>query len=87
MKVSNIVTKVLGKEDGEVNFAIKALVENVDDDHSDAFVHIQGLDGDGFEIHSLYLEGTIPRGKNRELTTRDEVEEAIFGKIVKWQSQ
>ena len=50
MKVSDIATKVINKDDdGYVSFAIKALVEN-DSDEEEVYVCLQGLDNEDFEV-------------------------------------
>ena len=87
MKVSNIATKVLKiDDDGEVSFAIKALVEN-DSNSEDVYVSLQGLDNEGFEVYEMMLTGKISTGESKVLTTSDYVEEKIFEQIINWQEK
>ena len=87
IKVSDIATKVLEEDDeGYISFTIKALVEN--DSDEDIYFSLQGIDSDGFEILNVDLEGEIPRGKNKILTTRaDYIKNNLFAQIVKWQTK
>ena len=86
MKVTGIETKVLSRseEDGQITFAIRALVEN-DSDDADVSVTLQGLDSDGFERCDLYLQGNIPIGTSRSLTTKRDVAADIFSAVATWQ--
>ena len=86
MKVTDIQTKILEVEEeyDEIMFSIKATVEN-DSNDTEVMVVIQGLDSDGFEIHSEMLDGNIPIGKTRVLTSRSDMSKKLYGQIVKWQ--
>ena len=89
MKVSDIVTKVIKKEDedGDISFAIKALIEN-DSDDEDIYVNLQGLDSDGFEIYDVTLTGKISIGKSNTLTTKvTYINKELFEQIVTWQDK
>ena len=55
----DIATRVVSKDEDDISFAIKALVQNGSDD-PEVFITLQGLDSDGFEIYDLILEGIIP---------------------------
>ena len=86
--VHDIATRRVPSEDEDyMSFAIKALVQNGSDD-PEVFVTLQGLDSDGFEIYDIILEGTIPIGASKVLTTkRDYVDKEIFEQIVGWQQK
>ena len=89
MKISNIVTKIIAedKEDNQIEFAIKMLVEN-DTEKDHFYIELQGLDSDGFEIYDIMEECTIPIGESREFTRKyDYVDKELFSKIVKWQQK
>ena len=86
--VNDIATRrVVSEDEDYTSFAIKALVQNGSDD-PDVLVKVQGLDSDGFEIFHVWLEGTIPIGASKVLTTReDDVDKEIFEQIKSWQQQ
>ena len=86
MKVTDIQTKIIDAEEDydEIMFSIKATVEN-DSNSTDVMVVIQGIDSDGFEIHSELLDGSIPVGETRVLTTRSDMNKKLYDRIVKWQ--
>ena len=86
MKVTDIQTKILEVEEeyDEIMFSIKATVEN-DSNDTEIMVVIQGLDSDGFEIHSEMLDGNIPIGETRVLTSRSDMSKKLYEQIVKWQ--
>ena len=84
--VSDIATKVVSEDEDEISFAIKALVQNGYDD-PDVLVKVQGLDSDGFEIFDLWLEGTIPSGASKVLTTREDIDKELFEQIKGWQQR
>ncbi len=87
MKVSDIATKVINKDDdGYVSFAIKALVEN-DSDEEEVYVCLQGLDNEDFEVYEMTLTGKISTGESKVLTTSDYVAASIFEQIIKWQEK
>lgn len=88
IKVSDIATKVVGKEDdGELSFAIKALVEN-NTDEEEICVPLQGLDDDGFEMYEVILEGNISVGQSKVLTTKESyVDQKLFNQIVEWRAK
>ena len=87
MNVCDIATKVLIDDEDDFAFAIKARVENpVDDDDEDVCVSLQGLDADGFEVCELVLEGTVPPGESKILTTKeDDVDRTLYEQIAEWQ--
>jgi hypothetical protein len=89
VKVSNIETKIIKDvdEDGEITFAIKALVENeFTDEDENVYVTVQGLDGEGFVVHEIDLSGKIPFGTSKVLTAKEDYfENEIYSKIVSWQ--
>ena len=61
--VTDIAYKVIKEdEDGWVDVAIKATVENQSDDE-DVTVELQGVDGEGFEVCSVFLDGHVPARK------------------------
>lgn len=85
--VSNIATKVLKRdaEDETLSFSIKADVTNKTDD-SDVCIELQGLDSEGFEIYSVYLEGKIQPNGTKTLTDKQEyVDFSDFDQIASWQ--
>ena len=86
MKVYDIATKVIATddEDDEIEFAIKASVENQSDD-KDVFIELQGVDADGFEVETVFLEGRIAPGEQKTLTTKETIDKALFEQIVNWQ--
>ena len=85
--VSDIATRVVSEDEGEISFAIKALVQN-GSDGPELYVKLQGLDSDGFEIYDVMLTGTIPIGTNKVLTTREDyVDKKIFEQIRSWQQK
>ena len=84
--VSDIATRVVSADEDDFSFAIKALVQNGSDD-PDVLVKVQGLDSDGFEIFHLWLEGTIPIGASKVLTTREDIDKELFEQIKSWQQQ
>ena len=89
--VSNIATREISEaisSDGRwMSFSIKASVEN-NSDKTEISLCLQGLDSEGFEIYRVYLEGRIPIGENRMLTTKeDDVNKKLFEQIVKWEGK
>ena len=84
--VNDIATRVVSEDEDDFSFAIKALVQNGSDD-PDVLVKVQGLDSDGFEIFDLWLEGTIPTGASKVLTTREYVDKELFEQIKSWQQR
>lgn len=89
--VSNIATREISEaisSDGRrMSFSIKASVEN-NSDKTEISLCLQGLDSEGFEIYRVYLEGRIPIGENRMLTTKeDDVDKKLFEQIVKWEGK
>ena len=84
---NDIATRVVSEDEDDFSFAIKALVQNGSDD-PEVFITLQGLDSDGFEIYDVILEGTIPIGASKVLTTREDyVDKELFGQIVGWQQK
>ena len=84
---NDIATRVVSEDEDDFSFAIKALVQNGSDD-PEVFITLQGLDSDGFEIYDVILEGTIPIGASKVLTTREDyVDKKLFGQIVGWQQK
>ena len=84
---NDIATRVVSEDEDDFSFAIKALVQNGSDD-PEVFITLQGLDSDGFEIYDVMLEGTIPIGASKVLTTRkDYVDKELFGQITAWQQK
>ena len=58
----------------------------MDSDDPELYVILQGLDSDDFEIYDVMLEGTIPIGTSKVLTTRENyVDKKVFEQIVGWQ--
>ncbi|MDP8263691.1 MAG: hypothetical protein P9M13_10385 [Candidatus Ancaeobacter aquaticus] len=85
MKVSDIAVKVMPDDNDRISFAIKALVGN-DSDDTEVLVELQGLDSDGFEVYTLLLEGEIPIGGSKVLTTKEDyIEKDLFDQIAEWQ--
>lgn len=85
--VSDIATRVVSEDEDDLSFAIKALVQNGSDD-PELYVELQGLDSDGFEIYDVMLEGTIPIGTSKVLTTKENyVDKEIFEQIRSWQQK
>ena len=89
--VSNIATREISEaisSDGRwMSFSIKASVEN-NSDKTEISLCLQGLDSEGFEIYRVYLEGRIPIGENRMLTSKeDDVNKKLFEQIVKWEGK
>ena len=84
---SDIATRVVSEDEDGISFAIKTLVQNGSDD-PELYVILQGLDSDGFEIYDVMLEGTIPIGTSKVLTTRkDYVDKELFEQITVWQQK
>ena len=83
--VTNIAYKVIKEdEDDWVEGAIKATVENQSDDE-DVMVELQGVDAEGFEVCSVFLDGRVPPGKSKVLTTKEAIEKSIYEMITHWQ--
>ena len=85
-EVSNIAAKLISTDDEDVTVAIKETVENRSDDE-DVTIEIQGVDADGFEVERTYLEGDIPIGGTRTLTTRTDIARELYEQITHWQRQ
>ena len=84
-EVFDIAYKVIKEdEDGWVDVAIKATIENQSDDE-DVMVEIQGVDREGFEVESVVLSGRVPIGKSKVLTTKESIEKSLFKMITLWQ--
>ena len=72
-------------EDGEIDFAIKATIQN-DSDDDDIFVTFQGLDEDGFVVHEIICNINIPIGTSRTITQKEDyVSYELYSDIVEWQ--
>ena len=90
VEVTNIGVKVLkvDYDDNQVSYAIKADVTNLRDDEysdEDVTVWLQGIDSDGFEILSLYLEGNVKLNTTKTLTDRkDYCDKNEFDSVVNW---
>ena len=83
--VTDIAYKVIKEnEDGWVDVSLKATVENQSDDE-EVMVELQGVDGEGFEVHSVFLDGHVPIGKSKVLTTKEGIEKSIYNMITHWQ--
>ena len=85
-EVSNIAAKLISTDDEDVTFAIKATVKN-NSHGEDVLIKIQGVDADGFEIESVFLDGTVPIGGTRTLTTREDIARELYEQITHWQQQ
>ena len=84
---NDIATRVVSEDEDGISFAIKVLVQNGSDD-PEVFITLQGLDSDGFEIYDVILEGTIPIGTSKVLTTREDyVDKELFEQITVWQQK
>lgn len=92
-KVSELSVKKLKVDGNEVTFAIKATVtrlshpEGFDDNDNNLMVHIQGLDEDGFERESVFLDGKVPVGTTKTLTKKEFYSDGDFDEIVTWQAK
>ena len=84
---SDIATRVVSEDENYMSFAIKALVQN-GSDGTQLYVELQGLDSDGFEIYDVLLQGIIPIGASKVLTTREDyVDKELFEQITVWQQK
>ena len=86
--VAEIATKVLAvpdDEDGNLEFAIKAVVTNHGSDPEELAVELQGIDAEGFELANIFLTGTVLPGQSRTLTNRGYESPGTFRQIVCWQ--
>lgn len=84
-KVSDVATKVIATdEDGDVQLAIKATVEN-GSDSEDITIWLQGVDAEGFEVEDAYLEGNIPVGGSQTLTGKILIKGELYKQISRWQ--
>jgi len=81
--VSDLVVKTLEIDDGDIEFAIKATVQNLSDD-SDVSIYIQCIDEDDFEIYSFFLDSTIAVGETDIITTRETIPYSTFQQIKDW---
>ena len=85
MRISDVKMKIVSTDGENVDFAIKALVFN-DSRDDDVLLDIQALDEEGFGLYTLYLEGIIPVGESRVLTTKtDDVKKSLYDQIALWQ--
>lgn len=91
IKVSNIAVKILkvDNEENELSYAVKADITNSKDDEyseEEVMVEIQGIDEDGFEIISVYLNGNVKFNTTKTLTDRLEYQDKDeFNQVVSWQ--
>ena len=71
MKIENISTKVIrpGNHNEIIDYSIKCTVHN-DTMAEHVRINLQGLDFDGFEIDTVTIDGTIPVGETKVMTTR-----------------
>ena len=84
-KVSDIATKVIATdEDGDVQLAIKATVEN-GSDSEDVGMWLQGVDAEGFEVEDAYLAANITVGGSQTLTTKIFIKGELYKQISRWQ--
>ena len=79
-----VVTDV--DHEGDLKISLKATVTN-NSDRDEAYVDIQGVDKDGFELVAVSLTGHIPVGRTRVLTTTAYASNSLFEQIVDWQQQ
>ncbi len=86
IKVENIAVKLLKTDDDNVSYAIKADVTNNQDDETEIFLELQGVDVDGFGILEIFLEGNIPFGQTKTLTKREDYcDKNDFHSVMRWQ--
>ncbi len=85
--LTNIATRIVTSDEDGLSFAIKAEVLNRSDD-PDVYLEVQGVDAEGFVIYSVYLDGNVPVGTGKTLTTLEEcVNLTVFEQIVTWQTK
>jgi len=88
LNVSDIATKVLTEpdDDGDVNVAVKATIMNDDESEAvDGHVVIQGVDSDGFEVETIYLQYSLAPRESKIVSDRTNMKFEEFSRIARLQ--
>lgn len=85
--VGEIATRLRAEADdsGDVTFAIAVDVTNNTQQAIEAFVDLQAVDSDGFELTDLTLRGSLGPGETKRLSDQTYMPERDYRAIAKWQ--
>lgn len=85
--VGKIATKLRSEPDesGDVSYAIAVDVTNNTQQAVEAFVDLQAVDSDGFELTDVTLRGSLGPGETKRLSDQNYMPHRDFLAIAKWQ--
>lgn len=90
LEIYDIATRIIIEEpddEGDIQIAIKATVDNIAYDSGNVFFDIQAIDEDDFELETYRLSGNIPVGETKVLTTKEYMNEILYQQVKEWRVQ
>jgi hypothetical protein len=84
IEVLKIETMLMEKGADNVSLTVKAFVKN-NGDAADIAVGVVALDGEGFELEQLTVNGSLKSGQTKVLVGIVKVPIDVYGKIAKWE--
>jgi len=84
--VANIATRIVEGPDsgGDVSFAIRCTLRNNENRDVKAFVTLQAVDADGFELTSVTLVGKLKAGESKNVSHKTYMPARDYKKVT-WQ--
>jgi len=84
VEVLKIETLMMEKGADNVSLTVKVFVKN-NGDPADIAVGVVALDGEGFELEKITVNGLIKNGQTKVLVGIVKVPSDVYGRIVKWE--
>jgi hypothetical protein len=83
LQVGDVAHKVIepADDDGDIRLSIKVRVHNLGVDDVEAFVEVQAVDAEGFEVCDVSVHGHVPGGESRYLSDWLYLQQAAFETI------
>ena len=84
VEVLKIESLVMEKGSDTVSLTVKVFVKN-NGDPADVAVGVVALDGEGFELEKITVNGLVKTGQTKVLVGIVKVPSDVYGRIVKWE--
>jgi len=84
VEVLKIESLVMEKGSDTVSLTVKVFVKN-NGDPADIAVGVVALDGEGFELEKITVNGLVKTGQTKVLVGIVKVPSDVYGRIVKWE--
>ena len=84
VEVLKIETLMMEKGADNVSLTVKVFVKN-NGDPADIAIGVVALDGEGFELEKITVNGLIKNGQTKVLVGIVKIPSDVYGRIVKWE--